>query len=233
VAGKPWSWTRASQSDAKRDKAKPNLANQSKSSKSEGVSKFMKITLVSLVVATALAAALLFFSTSQASAADGSKILIAYFSQTNSTQKVAEAIQKATGGTLFRIETKATYPSDYKTLTDIGKKEKEDNIRPELKANVDNIAQYDVVFIGYPIWWGSPPMAVLTFLDSNDLSGKKIVPFCTSGSSGITSSLDDIKKLEPNATILEGLALSGSAVQNDPENSVTKPVADFLAKLKL
>jgi flavodoxin len=193
----------------------------------------MKITLVSLVVAIALAAAGLFLTTSQASAADGSKILIAYFSYTNSTQKVAEAIQKATGGTLFRIETKTAYPSEYKAFSDQANKEKEDNTRPELKANVDNIAQYDVVFLGYPIWAGTAPMVVLTFLESNDLSGKKIVPFCTSAGSGISGSLVDIKKLAPNATILESLELSGSAVQSDPENSVTKPVADFLAGLKL
>jgi flavodoxin len=193
----------------------------------------MKMTIVFFLLPFFLAATGVFLAPGESLAADGSKILIAYFSQTNSTKKVAEAIQKATGGTLFRIETKATYPTEYNALTDRGKKEKEDNIRPELKANVDNIAQYDVVFVGYPIWWGIPPMAVLTFLESNDLSGKKIVPFCTRGTSSIAGSLGDIKKAAPNSTILNGLDLSGSAVHSDSENSLAKKVQDFLAGLNL
>ena len=117
--------------------------------------------------------------------AKGKKILIAYYSRrgmnytdkgivdlkTGNTERMALMIQKHVGGDLFRIDTKKSYPADYTQCTEVAKQEKNDNARPELNDTVKDIAQYDVVYIGYPIWWGTFPMAVFTFLEQYDLSG--------------------------------------------------------------
>lgn len=145
-----------------------------------------------------------------------SKILIAYFSRkgnnyvngriTNlpigNTEIVAQKIQKLTGGDLFEIRTAKQYPEDYYKATEIAKEEKRQNARPELANKLDDISPYEVVFLGYPNWWGTMPMAVFTFLESYDFTGKTIAPFCTHEGSGLGSSERDIKKLCPNANVL-------------------------------
>lgn len=113
----------------------------------------------------------------------GKKILVAYFSHTGNTEKVAQLIQSKTGADIFKIETATPYPSVYRETTELAKQEKADNARPALKNKVENMAQYDVVFVGYPIWWYTAPMAVATFADSYDFSGKTVITFCTSGGS--------------------------------------------------
>ena len=98
-----------------------------------------------------------------APAADGGKkILVAYFSHTGNTEKVAQLIQSKTGADIFKIETATPYPSVYRETTELAKQEKADNARPALKNKVENMAQYDIVFVGYPIWWYTAPMAVAT-----------------------------------------------------------------------
>lgn len=133
------------------------------------------------------------------------KILIAYFSQTGTTEKAAKRIQELTKGDIFEIKTVTPYPNDYNELADGAKKEKEENARPKLATKVENIDNYDVIFVGYPIWWHTAPMTIDTFLESYNLSGKTIVPFCTSSSSDIKESMEAINSLCPNSTILEGL----------------------------
>lgn len=152
-------------------------------------------------------------STEQANSGfDGTqgKILIAYFSRTGTTQTVAKEIEQLTGGTLQKIETATPYPEDYDDCTQIAKREKEEKARPKLSTQVEHMEQFDVVFLGYPIWWGTAPMAVFTFLQSYDLSGKTVVPFCTSGGSGIEESMDGIRELCPDSTILKGLSANQS-----------------------
>ncbi|HVN77024.1 MAG TPA: flavodoxin [Thermoanaerobaculaceae bacterium] len=154
------------------------------------------------------------------------KSLIAYFSRkgnnyvggkivnlaTGNTELAAQMIQELTGGDLFRIDTVKTYPSDYEETTDVARQELRQNARPELTGRLDNMRDYDVVFLGYPNWWGTMPMAVYTFLEAYDFSGKTIVPFCTHEGSGMGHSESDVRKLCPGATVRKGLAITGGSV---------------------
>lgn len=135
----------------------------------------------------------------------GKKILIAYFSQTGTTKKAAERIQELTKGDIFEIKTVTPYPEDYQKLADATKKERDENARPKLATKVENMDDYDVIFVGYPIWWHTAPMAIDTFLELYNLSGKTVVPFCTSSSSDIKESMGAINTLGAKANILEGL----------------------------
>lgn len=154
------------------------------------------------------------------------KCLIAYFSREGNnyvsgkivnlpignTKVVANTIQEMTGGDLFRINTVKSYPEDYTETTDMAKKELHENARPELSSHVDNMDYYNVIFLGYPNWWGTMPMPVFTFLEEYDFSNKTIIPFCTHEGSGLGRSENDIVKLCPKAILLKGLAIHGSSV---------------------
>lgn len=136
-------------------------------------------------------------------------ILVLYFSITGNTQSVAEIIQDQVGGDIVRLETVQEYPSDYDELLDYAQNEQSENARPELKTSIENINDYDVIFLGYPIWWGDMPMPVYSFLDEYDLSGKTIAPFVTHGGSGLSSTPEKIKQEEPNATVTNGFEVNG------------------------
>ena len=165
---------------------------------------------------------------------NNTKDLIAYYSRAGmnyaggsivnlpvgNTEVVAKMIQKLSGGDLFKIDTVKPYPEDYNETTEVAKKELRENARPELAATTDNMADYEVIYLGYPNWWGTMPMAVFTFLEKYDFAGKTIIPFCTHEGSGIGRSEKDIQKLCPTATVLKGLALVGSNVR-DAESDVT------------
>jgi len=139
-----------------------------------------------------------------------SKILIVYYSRTGNTETVAKSIRQLTGGDLFRVETVKPYPEDYNRTTEIATDEKNSNARPEIKGKVGNIDQYETIFIGFPIWWGTHPMAMATFLESHDLEGKTVIPFCTHGGGGVDQGFIDVQKLSPRANHRKGLSLSGS-----------------------
>ena len=145
---------------------------------------------------------------------DGEKILIAYFTRSGNTQTLADIIQDKTGGTKFKIETVKAYPEDYNGVLAEALKEKEENARPELKTRVDNMSDYDTVFIGYPIWHGDTPMAVRSFLESYDFTGKKVIPFCSSGSSAPQTSYNSVSEAVPGAHVLEGFWTRGADVGN-------------------
>ena len=140
----------------------------------------------------------------------GKKVLIAYFSRTGNSRKVAKYIQKSVGGDLVQIKTKNPYPSDYDKCVSQAEKELEDDIRPEITTKVKNFAQYDEVVIGYPIWWGEAPRIVSTFVESYDFSDKTVIPFCTSGGSGIGSSSSNLEQLTSGSEWLAGRKLGGS-----------------------
>lgn len=142
------------------------------------------------------------------------KILIAYFSRTGNTKKLAEQIQSLTGGNLVQIETEREYPQEYHMATEAAKHEKEIDARPALKTKIDNMNEYDVVFIGFPIWWSYTPMAIATFIESYDLSGKTIIPFCTHGGGGVGEAFSHVTKLTPNSIHSEGFIISGSRVSS-------------------
>ncbi len=139
---------------------------------------------------------------------ESGKILVAYFSHSGNTKKIAEEIQSKTGGELFEIRTVKEYSSDYNTVLDEAKAELNEKARPELSGKVDNIEQYQTVIIGYPIWWGKEPMIIRTFLESYNLKGKKIVPFCTSGGSGISGSMKGVKAAAKGAKVVKGKDLT-------------------------
>lgn len=150
------------------------------------------------------------------------KILIVYYSLRNgNTRIVAEQIQKNVGGDLFRIETVDAYPAQYNDVTVQAKKELESGHRPSLKTTVQDISQYDVIYLGSPNWWNTIAPAVMTFLESYNLEGKTIVPFITHEGSRLGASVDDIKKLVPKATVLKGLPIRGGSV-NNAESDVQK-----------
>jgi flavodoxin len=155
------------------------------------------------------------------------KILIAYYSRKGSnyvggsilnlpvgnTEVAALTIQKLTGGDTFKLETVRDYPAGYDETTRAAQQEQGQNARPQIVGRVDDMAEYDVVFLGYPNWWGTMPMAVFTFLEAYDFSGKTILPFCTHEGSGLGRSESDIKRLCPTATVVKGLAIQGGHVQ--------------------
>ena len=142
------------------------------------------------------------------------------------TEEIAKKIQILTGSDMFQIKTVKSYPEDYTETTNVAQEEQRENARPELTEIVDDMDSYDVIYIGYPNWWGTMPMAVFTFLESYDFSGKTIIPYCTHEGSGMGSSERDIKKLCPNAKVLSGLAIRGGSVDR-----VDKDVANWLKNL--
>lgn len=144
------------------------------------------------------------------------------------TQYLANLIQQGTGGDLFLIQTAEKYPADYDAVDRQGGIESRERPRPALAAHVENISNYDVVFIGFPIWYSDMPMAVYTFLEEYDLSGKTVVPFGVSGGSGFSHSISAIQALQPNATVLtDGFTATHSGIE-----SVTfENVRNWLAEL--
>ena len=144
----------------------------------------------------------------------GKKVLITYFSWSGNTRKLAQEIQKKTGGNLVEIETVQRYPQDYNATVEQGKKELQEKARPALKTKIENFKDYDVIFLGSPNWWGNPPMGVLTFADSYDFTGKTVVPFFTHGGGGIQSCLSTLQKEIPKAKITKPLVVSGGSVDS-------------------
>lgn len=134
------------------------------------------------------------------------KILIAYFSWGGNTQQVAENIAEYTEGTLFRIETVNPYPTEYVPCTEVAREERDNGIRPELKAIVENMDQYDIIFVGCPVWWHTAPMAIWSFLESDnyDFKGKTIIPFCTYEATYRDETLAKIVELTPDSEHLKG-----------------------------
>ena len=149
---------------------------------------------------------------------DSVKVLVAYFSATNTTKGVAKKLADGLDADIYEIVPKVPYTSadlNYNNPDSRANKEQNDpNSRPEISGSVENMEQYDIVFIGYPIWWGQAPKIMYTFMESYDFSGKTIVPFCTSGSSSIGSSATNLEKLTSGAVWKSGTRFSGSASQN-------------------
>jgi flavodoxin len=139
-------------------------------------------------------------------------ILIAFFSHSGNTQVVANQIHESVGGDVFRIVTVDPYPTDYDAVVNVAEREQKNGYRPRLANQVANMESYGVVFVGYPNWWSTMPMAVFSFLEQYDFSGKKIAPFCTHEGSALGRSVQDIRTLCPQSAILDGLAIRGGSV---------------------
>ena len=148
------------------------------------------------------------------------KSLVVYFSWSGNTENVAKSIQSQTDSDIFEIVPSTPYSDDYDTVVDLAQEEQRNNARPAISGSIDNIDDYDVVYVGFPNWWGDMPMILYTFFDTYDLSGKTIAPFCTSGGSGLSGTVNKIKELEPNAAVMDGLHI-GSSSSADPDNAVS------------
>lgn len=133
------------------------------------------------------------------------------------TQYVASIISEATGSDLFEIKTTHTYPASHKALIDAAKVEIENNARPKLATHIKNLDDYDVVFVGFPNWWYDMPMAIYSFFDEYDFSGKTVMPFCTHGGSRFSGAIKTIRELEKNATVLNGYSIARDRVPNSKD----------------
>ncbi|MBQ3640832.1 flavodoxin [bacterium] len=143
------------------------------------------------------------------------KILIAYYSFSGNTKKAALEIQKITNGDLFEIIPSSAYPNSYNDVVNQAKKEKETKYCPELINNID-ISGYDVIFLGTPVWWYTFASPIRTFLSKNNFSNKTIIPFCTHGGGGASSTYSDMKELAQNAIFKNGYtSYENSATEND------------------
>lgn len=137
------------------------------------------------------------FAAGGSSAADNTpaakpKVLIAYYSWSGHTKEVAEAIREDTGGEIYEIQTVKVYPTEYKAMTEQVKKEISEGFKPELKSKAPDLSGYDIVFLGSPNWWGTIAPAVSSFLDENNLQGKKVIPFITHGGGGVQNTIKNM-----------------------------------------
>lgn len=145
-------------------------------------------------------------------AQQANKSVVVYYSRSGNTEAVAKQIQSLTGAELKRIEVANDYPEEYQATVDIARAEKEQHARPALKEAVTDLSDYDILYVGFPIWCGSFPMVIATFLESQGWEGKTLIPFCTHGSGGVDQGFNDLIRLTPSATHKTGLALSGNDV---------------------
>jgi flavodoxin len=154
------------------------------------------------------------------------EILVTYFSHSGNTREIANHIRENVRGHIFEIQTVKTYPTDYDAVVKEARQELDSGYKPALKTNIENSESYDVVFIGYPNWWGTIPAPVRTLLSEHDFSGKTIVPFCTHEGSRLGRSVGDISGLCPKATLLDGVAIWGRDVK-----TAQNRVSEWLRKI--
>lgn len=163
-----------------------------------------------------------------------SKILTVYYSRKGenywngsiknlkkgNTERVAEFIKKAVGGDIFEVDSVKTYDADYNKCIQEAKAELQSKERVAVKSYLENLEDYDTIFVGYPNWWGTMPMVMFTFLEHYNLSGKTIIPFCTNEGSGMGKSESDLKNICKGAVIKKRLSIHGAEAENS-ENKVT------------
>lgn len=148
----------------------------------------------------------------------GASIVVREGQVMGNLEYMADVIQQTIGGDLFRIETVEEYPLDHEPLVDQAAEEQDEEARPELSTQIENPDQYDTILLGYPNWWGDMPMALYTFLEEYDFSGKTIIPFTAHGGSGFSDTVDTIAELQPDAEVSdEGLSISRNDVADAQE----------------
>ncbi len=153
----------------------------------------------------------------------GEKILIAYFSATNTTEGIANHLDAILDAGLYEIVPETPYTAedlDYNTDCRANREQNDSSARPAIAGGVEDMEQYEIIFLGYPIWWGQAPKIISTFLESYDFSGKTIAPFCTSGSSPLGSSAETLQELTDGVTWLEGQRFGGGASASDVQSWV-------------
>lgn len=172
---------------------------------------------------------------------DGENILIVYLTRTNNTKAIAEIIHAKVGGTLVGLELQNPYPENYRATVDQVAKENERGFLPPLKTKIENIKEYDVLFVGFPTWGMQLPPPMKSFLRQYDLRGKTIVPFNTNGGYGIGNSFDTVKELCANSEVLEGFSTKGGVerdgilfvMEGEKERQAQDEVDKWLRKLNL
>lgn len=158
------------------------------------------------------------------------KILVAYFSRADenygvgvvekgNTQIIAEFIADYLKADTFHIKTVTPYPKNYRECTNVALEEQKKKARPALAEEIGNLKDYDIIFLGYPNWWGDLPMAVYTFLENNDFSGKTIIPFCTHAGSGLSNTVRTVASKCPQSTVLNGFSMSGQTAQKSRDSA--------------
>ncbi len=173
----------------------------------------------------------------------GSKILVAFFSRADenygvgyiekgNTHIIADVISDEMNADMFEIVRVTPYPAAYNDCTEEAKREQNENARPELTASVSDFDDYDVIFLGYPNWWGDMPMPVYTFLESYDFSGKTVIPFCTHAGSGLSGTVGTLRNKLSGSTVLDGLAIAGTTAQND-QDKAKQDVLSWLDEIDL
>lgn len=187
-----------------------------------------------------LAVTLLLVSATLVGAAEKSKTLVAVFSRADenygvgtvekgNTRVLAEMIAEQTGAELFEIRAAKPYPKEYSAAIDVAKAEQNAKARPALAEDKD-ISGYDTIFLGYPIWWGDLPMAVYTFLEAHDWSGKTVIPFCTHEGSGLSGTENTLRRTLKGSKVLKSLVMRGTTAQNSRDEA-RKSVASWLRGL--
>ncbi len=152
----------------------------------------------------------------------GASIVVKDGEALGNVQFMAQTIQEAIGGDLFRIETTQQYPLDHDPLVDQAAEEQDADARPELSSHIENLEQYDTVLLGYPNWWGDLPQPLYTFLEEYDFSGKTIIPFCPHGGSGFSRTESTIADLQSGAEVsVNGFSISRNEVA-DSADEVTE-----------
>ena len=158
---------------------------------------------------------------------DSSKIIIISFSKSGNTQIISDYINQSTNITLYNIKPKTSYPSSYDETLTIAQNEQNTNARPEIDNPLTDISNYDIILLGYPLWYGHLPNIVITQLELLNLNNKEIYPFNTHGSSGISNSVNDIKKYASDANVHDGFPIKGSDAKSG-ESSVKDKVDEWI-----
>lgn len=148
---------------------------------------------------------------------EAQKVLIVYYSQTSNTKAVAEEMATKLGADIEEIVAEKPYDGDFQATIERCMQEREQGIIPEIQPLKADVAQYDVIFIGFPVWFGTYAPPVAAFLNQVDLSGKKVVPFCTFGSGGLESSVANLSEKQPNADILPGYGVRAARLEAMPK----------------
>ncbi|MBO3272368.1 flavodoxin [Hymenobacter defluvii] len=173
--------------------------------------------------------------------ASSKNVLIVYLSRTNNTKAVAGIIHQEVGGSLIALELQTPYPENYQAIVQQVARENETGFLPPLRTRIHNIAQYDVIFVGFPTWGMQLPPPMKSFLKQYDLRGKTLVPFNTNAGYGVGTSMQMVKALAPNSTVLEGFSTRGGierdgvlfVMEGNKEKQVQQEVRAWLQKINL
>ena len=163
---------------------------------------------------------MIFLLISMKNAIKSDKLLIIYFSRTGNTETFANYIKKNANITSYKIVPSTPYPEDYNTMLNLAQEERNNNSRPEIQNPLTDISQYDIILLGYPIWYSHIPNIIITQLEKLNLNGKTIYPFNTHGGSGVGSSISDIKEYAPGATVKDGYPINGNQIKNKEEEII-------------